>query len=64
MGEIAFLYAGRPEWCAPQWAVDVVKRRSGNIATSPTDPVWQHATCDESKHTVEWHLPGEDKDGK
>ena len=53
-----------PNGRAPQWAVDVVKRRGGNIATSPTDPIWQHATCDESHHTVEWHLPGEGEDGK
>src|SRR5271166_1210390 len=59
----------RPQSCmpnapygrAPQWAVDVVKQRGGNIATSPEDPVWQNAVCDKAKHTVEWHLPGEDE---
>jgi hypothetical protein len=45
---------------APQWAVDVVKHRGGDIPTSATDPVWQHAMCDKSRRTVEWRLPGED----
>jgi hypothetical protein len=45
-----------PNGRAPQWAVDVAKRE-GDIATSATDPVWQHATCDKAHHTVKWQLP-------
>lgn len=45
-----------PNGRAPQWAVDIAKRQ-GDIATSPTDPVWQHATCDKVHHTINWQLP-------
>jgi hypothetical protein len=44
---------------APQWAVDLEKRHGDHL--SATDPVWQHATCDERHHTVTWHLPGENE---
>jgi hypothetical protein len=48
-----------PEGQAPQWAVDLEKRHGDHL--SATDPVWQHATCDERHHTVTWHLPGENE---
>jgi hypothetical protein len=44
---------------APQWAVDLEKRHGDHL--SATDPVWQHATCDERHHTVTWHLSGENE---
>jgi hypothetical protein len=45
---------------APKWALYVIKRRGGTMAmASPTDPIWQHATCDRRHHNVTWHFPGE-----
>ncbi len=49
-----------PEGRAPQWAVDLENTSGHDIATSPTDPIWQHADCNERDHTVTWQLPGGD----
>jgi hypothetical protein len=56
---------GSPSWdgCrVPQWVWKVGKQRGGTIATSRSDPIWQHADCDQRRHTVTWHLPGEDEE--
>jgi len=50
---------------APQWAVNVVKKRGGDMwekdPVSATDPIWEHAVCDKKHQTVLWHFAGEDE---
>lgn len=43
---------------AAPWVMAVVKNCGGNIATSDVDPIWQHATCNKRRHTVDWSFPG------
>jgi hypothetical protein len=62
--------AAKPQSCmpnapygrAPQWAVDLVRQRGGDLPASPDDPIWQQAVCDQAKHTVTWRLPASDED--
>jgi len=41
--------------------VDEEKSHGNDAVPAATDPVWQHATCDEYHHRVTWYFPGEDQ---
>jgi hypothetical protein len=48
-----------PYGSAPQWAVEQQSKKTPADHLGADDPIWQHAMCDESRHSVDWRLSGE-----